>query len=189
MGWCALMLWACSDGSDDTGVPNAAGQPAENDSAGQSPGGGGGEGGGGAQAGQGGSAGTGEPACEPRPLEECATCPQSPDDFDFGKTCGTDPDGSERGVDKSASDCDGVVVRVWGDKHNGFDYYSTSYSFDADGTLIGYSSSTDVADDCPAVGVVCAPVGEPESLCPEGGAGGQGGGGAGGAMGGQGGSP
>lgn len=81
-------------------------------------------------------------------------------------------------MDKNASDCNGVVVEVWGDKHNGADYYSKSFSFDAEGKLIGYSFATDVANDCPALGTVCAPVGEPQSLCPEGGAGGRSGDGA-----------
>lgn len=178
MGLAALTLWACSNTADGIGAANAGGQGAGGEMVVQ------GQGGNAAQGGEAGSGGMSKPVCEPRPLGECPSCPKNPDDFDLEKDCGTDPYGGELGVDKYASDCDGVVIEGWGDKHNGVDYYSKSYSFDAQGNLIGYSFGSDIAVECPGIGTVCAPIGEPESLCPPGGTGGQGGspsGGAGGA--------
>lgn len=177
-----LMLWACNETTDEPGgVGNAAGQPAGGEAAMA------GQGGDATQVvvgGAGGAGGTNEPNCEPLSIETtCGSCPKSPDDFDLKKNCGTDPYGGELGVTRYTSDCGGVLVDVWGDKHDGFSYYSSRYSFDAQGTLVGYSFGTDVADECADVGTVCAPLGKPESLCPEGGAGGQGG--AGGAAGGK----
>lgn len=174
-----LMLWACSEATDEHGsIPNTGGQAAGGEPAGA------GQGGDAAQADKGGAGGTGEPACEPRSIEDtCGSCPKRPDDFDLKKNCGTDPYGGELGVDRYASDCGGTIVDVWGDKHDGFSYYSSRYSFDPQGVLIGYSFGTDVADECADVGTVCVPLGKPESLCPEGGAGGQGG--AGGTAGGE----
>lgn len=180
MGSAALVPWACSSSDDASPIVNSGGQH-DGGTAGADPGGSSGQAGqaGGDVGGAGGAGGGRGDACPPIPLS-CApgACPESADDFDLEAKCGP-----YNGVDRYASDCGGVVIRVWGDRGNGFDYYSSDYSFDAQGKLVGYAFVNDVEGECPNVsGTPCAPVGEGERLCGEGGAGGQAGaGGQGGA--------
>lgn len=190
IGIAALVSWACSRDLDDAGpTGNAAGQEATSGAAGQPEGGSGSEMSPGS-AGAGASGGRADDGCELRSvIEYCAEqesrlipqpCPTGPNDFDF--KCGP-----YSGVNRYATDCGGVVIEVWGDKMNGFDYYSTDFSFNARGDLIGIGLATDYVNECPSVwGTPCAHTGEPESLCGSGGAGGQGGAGGAGGVGGQG---
>jgi hypothetical protein len=171
----AFVLWACTSSDDPRPVENTGGQDeggtaavGEGGNSGQA-----GHAGNGVAGAEGGSGGAGGEACRHVALD-CArgACPESPDDFDFADACGP-----YNGIDRYASDCGGIVIRVWGDKGNGFDYYSSDYSFDAEGKLVGYAFGNDVARECPNVsGTPCSAIGEPEKLCGGGGAGGEGGG-------------
>jgi hypothetical protein len=196
MGLAALGVWSCSSDTEDAAKDNAAGHGGTAGATGH-PQGGSDAGVGGGGAGDGGIAGAGGAgtSCEPNTVRDyCAwlesrvvpeACPEGPDDFDLGgERCGR-----YNGVERYASDCGGVVIEVWGDKMNGVDYYSSYYSFDAQGVLVGVGFATDTADICPSVwGAPCARVGDPQSLCEAGGAGGQGGGSGGIGLGGEGGS-
>jgi len=116
--------------------------------------------------------------CGPYPLSSyCVdapvTCARSPEDI--GRTSDACPFG---GVQQFASDCGGTVVR------ESFGYVSDTWTFDADGQLIGHSFRTDAEDRCQeggysfqwTYGETCRPVGEAEELCDAvGGAGGAGG--------------
>jgi hypothetical protein len=146
----ALLTYACGDdeGSDSPGAgggsdagSTGAGEAGERTTGAGGEGGAGGNRSDGLAGGGAGGEGGQRAQCGPYPLSELCddqaqTCPPSPDEVPLDY-CHVES------IERFASDCGGTIVR-----RSEPLFFTTTYSFDSDGTLIGVLAENDSTHDC-----------------------------------------